>query len=83
MSAPKSWSPWPEDRLAKLRRLEADGLTIRQMAAWLNCAPSTVNRQLRHLGLIRSRQPAQPGSKRLAKNAPTLPPLASLAGDER
>lgn len=41
MSAPKSWSPWPEDRLAKLRRLEADGLTIRQMAAWLNCAPST------------------------------------------
>ena len=76
--------PWPDERLALLRRLEAQGLSIRQIGRQMGYAATTIGRQLKHLGLANNRSPrldAPPRHHRrvrISKDASTLPPLASL-----
>lgn len=82
-------SQWSEEKLAQLRRLDAQGLSIREMAVSLGCAPSTVKRQREHCDLhrpspiIKSDKPSGRGyvRKRVGK-ASTLPLLASLGDKE-
>jgi hypothetical protein len=81
-------SQWPEERQALLRQLDAEGLSFKAMGRRLNCSEETISRQRRHCGLpdrpspIVPREQPEP-AQRFHRGASTLPPLASLAGDER
>jgi hypothetical protein len=82
----RSGSQWPEDRLALLRQLDAEGLSFKAMGRRLGCSEETIGRQRKHCGLpdrptpIRRREQQPP--QRYLRGASTLPPLASQ-GDER
>ncbi len=86
----KPGSQWPEAKLAKLRELDAEGLSLKEMARRIGCSEHTISRQRRHLGLpVRPSpiqiqpEPREPATQRFHRGASTLPPLASLTGDER
>jgi len=87
----KPGSHWPEAKLAKLREFEAQQVPIKEMARRLKCSASTIRRQRNHLHIaprpspiIYDQRPDQTERiRRIQRGASTLPPLASLAGDER
>lgn len=85
MAASKG-SRWPEERLALLRQLDAEGLSYKAMGRRLGCSEETVQRQRGHCGLpnrptvIKRREHPEP--PRFHRGVSTLPALASLSGDD-
>jgi len=88
----KTGSQWPEAKLKKLRDLDAQGLSLREMGRLLGCSQHAIGRQRRNLGLPPRPSPLNDPSPlapehhhrrmRVPKGASTLPQLASLVGDE-
>lgn len=79
------WTKWPDERIARLRELEAQGLPIREIGRRLGFAPTTIRRQLISCGAQRSvprpsftKSPVENVPLRRPKGVSTLPPLASL-----
>ena len=77
-------TPWTDEERAMLRRLRANGLGLKAVAAMMGRTYHSVTRQVRHLGLqlrmeAPPKKPAPEPSKRAART--TLPPLPSLRHD--
>ena len=78
-------TPWTDEERAMLRRLRANGLGPKACATMMGRSYSSIQRQVRYLGLQR-REPRSPAPKRPSHDAGggiragriTLPPLPSL-----
>lgn len=73
-------TPWSDEERAMLRRLRANGVSIRQAGVMMGRTEHSVQRQCRYLGLNLPAKPkaAKPASPRRVRAGSTLPPLASL-----
>jgi transposase-like protein len=83
----KPGTRWPADKVIRLHELEAEGVSIREMARRMGCSEDTIFRQRVHAGMPRRPPPIAPRTeprppKRVRQGTSTLPQLASLAGDE-
>ena len=85
----KPGSQWPVEKQELLRELDAQELSLKEMARRIGCSEHTISRQRRHLGLpirpspiLVQPEPREPATQRFPRGTSTLPPLASLAGDE-
>lgn len=79
---PKGPSKWTSERLAKMKSLHGEGLTIREIADGVGLSKSTVQSKLGELGLAKRVGGGKPGLSRTRKQ-PTImdlarPPFATL-----